>query len=96
MNANQNRSLLHVAFVAALAADRAKLAATKHTGTVGAACTGRLAAVLQSDADNLAIKVGENTVLERALRVNGVHPDAQNGTELLPKYRRQLARLVSQ
>jgi hypothetical protein len=94
MNSNARRSKLHVAFVAGLAADRAKLAATKHTGTVGAACVGRLAAVLQSDADNLAIKVGENSVLEHALRHNGVHPDAQNGTELLPKYRRALDKLT--
>lgn len=96
MNKNTRSLQNRIAFVAGLAADRVALAATKRTGTVGAACTGRLAAVFQSAAQNLAIKVGENTVLERALIHNGRHPAYQNGRTLLPKYRRQLARLVSQ
>lgn len=48
-----------------------------------------------SKAELLSLRVGEDDRLYQAIIHNGYHPDYQNGKELLPKYRRMLARRAS-
>ena len=67
--------------------DRARLKSLGRHGLIGAACTGRLAASLQDEATNLAIKVGENETLRRALIHNGRHPNYQSGGKADPALR---------
>lgn len=72
--------------------EAAALAKLGTAATVGCNHGFRKAAVFSSKAELLSLKVGEDRALYRALVFNGMVPELRNGTELLPKYRRMLAR----
>jgi hypothetical protein len=74
-------------FLAQHEADKSRLAKLSVFSTVGCNHGFRKAAVFSSEAELLSLKVGEDSVLRRALIFNGNHPAFHNGTELLPKYR---------
>lgn len=59
--------------------------------TIGAGQGFRKAAVFSTKEELLAMQVGEDRALYKALVFNGMVPDLRNGTELLPKYRRMLS-----
>ena len=63
--------------------------------TIGAGQGFRKAAVFSTREELLGMQVGEDRALYKALVFNGMVPDLRNGTELLPKYRRMLARKLA-